>query len=71
MYGHHLVAPWGGATFQPIQFPKPLTPKTNYHRKQGEDLLDYPFLTLGEGPASIRAYLAHPNFATFSYSALT
>ena len=38
------MAPWGGDTFQPIQSPKFVTPKTNNHREQVEDLLDYPFL---------------------------
>ena len=60
--------PGGGDTYQPHQSPKLLTPKTNKHQKQGEDLQGYPFLPLGETPINLKANLVHPNFTTFSHS---
>ena len=60
--------PGVGTLFSLLKSPKFVTPKTNNHQEQVEDLLDYPFLPRREAPASLMANLAHSNFATFSHS---
>ena len=49
LLGYHLVAPWEGDTFQPLQSPKFLIPKTNNYWK----------------PWKHKVNLAHQNFANY------